>query len=190
MPRNERFSLPIPRILHDRSLRLFSVRIADLFRNYLLIIISKLLLIVNNIDPFHQEVFLQFGLSFVSCCSRHDRKPLLYILSCRIALFAEQFQDTDLLFPDLVNAKRQICHSRVRTCISLCCMRPVHQPSSCRSLPTITLLGLKSPWHTFLCFGIPFKSCQEARIVVVASKSFRLLDLGGPVCLSFLSVML
>ena len=35
MPRNERFSLPIPRILHDRSLRLFSVRIADLFRNYL-----------------------------------------------------------------------------------------------------------------------------------------------------------
>lgn len=37
MPRNERFSLPIPRILHDRSLRLFSVRIADLFRNYLYI---------------------------------------------------------------------------------------------------------------------------------------------------------
>lgn len=36
MPRNERFSLPIPRILHDRSLRLFSVRIADLFRNYLI----------------------------------------------------------------------------------------------------------------------------------------------------------
>ena len=39
MPRNERFSLPIPRILHDRSLRLFSVRIADLFRNYLHILI-------------------------------------------------------------------------------------------------------------------------------------------------------
>lgn len=41
MPRNERFSLPIPRILHDRSLRLFSVRIADLFRNYLLEIYMK-----------------------------------------------------------------------------------------------------------------------------------------------------
>ena len=36
MPRNERFSLPIPRILHGRSLRLFSIRIADLFRNYLI----------------------------------------------------------------------------------------------------------------------------------------------------------
>ena len=41
MPRNERFSLPIPRILHDRSLRLFSVRIADLFRNYLNSILQR-----------------------------------------------------------------------------------------------------------------------------------------------------
>mgnify|MGYP000613882908 CR=1 FL=1 len=53
-------------------------------------------MIVNNIDPFHQEVFLQF-IVFCKLRCRHDRKPLLYILHCCIALLAEQFQIEYLL---------------------------------------------------------------------------------------------
>ena len=54
MPRNERFSLPIPRILHDRSLRLFSVRIADLFRNYLVSYITISLFSVPIAEAFNK----------------------------------------------------------------------------------------------------------------------------------------
>ena len=57
MPRNERFSLPIPRILHDRSLRLFSVRIADLFRNYLITTYRK----GDRADTGYREELRQLG---------------------------------------------------------------------------------------------------------------------------------
>src|SRR5699024_7769452 len=92
-------------------------------------------------------------------CCRNDRKPLLYVLFCRIALPAEQIHVfvSELL---ILQCKQKVGHGCIRTCVSLCGMSPVnHIEGSVFSYDHVDWIEITMTYFVMLWHAV--QSCQE-----------------------------
>lgn len=64
---------------------------SDFFRYFLIQVHfdkSEVLLVIDYINPFHKEIFMQL-IILGQLCRSHNRQPLLHVLLCGITFFAE-----------------------------------------------------------------------------------------------------
>ena len=77
------------------------------------------LLVFNYVDPGEQEIAL-FLLALYGLGSSNDRKPLLNVLLCCIALLAEQVEVLLCSFLVVVEVEQQVSACNISGSIALC----------------------------------------------------------------------